>query len=335
MIGIGDSFTADNERCLQRLIGDIDVTVTSDADDVLDDFAALYAVDETCRETVGPPIRMEVRMSRRAAFGRKRYTIFGDGKELFSNRRSLDVLPYLEWGINWRVMETRAAYLQLHAATLSFEGQGVVLVGNSGVGKSTLAAGLVSRGWTYLSDEFALIDPDTLRLHPFPKAMCIKAGSFDVIERLNLPLWRRRHYVKALKGPVGYIRPQDFAPGVKPKSCPIRFVIFPKYGDGEEPRFYPILSGHSAFAMAGHAFNRHVFGKRAISILSEVARRAECLGLVSGPIDETCNLIETLVSDAHPDGWVRRITVEWLLRSDCKAAEARRRAYDSASGFQL
>lgn len=299
MVRIDDSFAADGERLVQRRIGEIDVTVTGDAEDVLDDFAALYGANETGHQTVGSSIRMEVRMTRRAAFGRSRYAIFGDGKELFSDRRSLDVLPYLEWGINWRVMEKCAAYLQLHAATLSFEGQGVVLVGNSGVGKSTLAAGLVSRGWTYLSDEFALIDPDTLRLHPFPKAMCIKAGAFDVIERLNLPLWRRRHYVKAIKGAVGYVRPQDFAPGVVPSPCPIRFVIFPKYGDGEEPRFYPIMPGQAAFAMAGHAFNRRVFGKRAVSILSEVAREAECLGLVSGPIEETCDLIEPLFSPSR------------------------------------
>ncbi len=295
MVRMKDSAAADSERVLHRRIGEIDVTVTGNAEDVLDDFAALYDAHETDHETVGSSIRMEVRMSRRAAFGRSRYTVFGDGKKLFSDRRSLDVLPYLEWGINWRVMERCTAYLQLHAATLSFEGQGVVLVGTSGAGKSTLAAGLVSRGWTYLSDEFALIDPHTLRLHPFPKAMCIKAGSFEVIERLNLPLWRRRHYVKAIKGAVGYVRPRDFAPGVVPTPCPIRFVIFPKYGDGEEPRFYPIMSGNAVFRMAGHAFNRHVFGKRAVSILSEVVRQAECFGLVSGPIDETCDLVESLI----------------------------------------
>ena len=299
MVRIDDRFAADGERFVHRRIGEIDVTVSGDAEDVLDDFAALYGANETGHGTVGLSIRMEVRVSRRAAFGRSRYTIFGDGKELFTDRRSVDVLPYLEWGINWRVMERCAAYLQLHAATLSFEGQGVVLVGNSGVGKSTLAAGLVSRGWTYLSDEFAMIHPDTLRLHPFPKAMCIKAGSFDVIERLNLPLWRRRHYVKAIKGAVGYVRPQDFAPGVVPSPCPIRFVIFPKYGDGEQPRFYPVLSGHAAFSMAGHALNRQMFGKRAVPILSEVVRRADCLGLVSGPINETCELIESLFSPAH------------------------------------
>ena len=299
MVRIKDSVPTDSERVLHRKIGDIDVTVTGDAEDVLDDFAALYGAKETGHETVDSSIRMEVRMSRRAAFGRSRYAIFGDGKELFTDRRALEVLPYLEWGINWRVMDRCTGYLQLHAATLSFEGQGVLLVGNSGVGKSTLAAGLVSRGWTYLSDEFALIDPDTLRLHPFPKAMCIKAGSFEVIERLNLPLWRRRHYVKAIKGAVGYVRPQDFAPGVVPSPCPIRFVIFPKYGDGEQPRFYPVLSGHAAFSMAGHALNRTVFGERTVSILSKVVRQAECLGLVSGPINETCELIESLFSPAH------------------------------------
>lgn len=318
MIRIDDSFPAPSERCLRCQIGDIDVSVTGDADDVLDDFAALYAVNGKRREMVGPTIRMEVRKHRRRALGRTRYVISGDGEELFSDRGVAEALPYLEWGINRRVIEKYGAFLQLHAATLAFNGQGVIFAGESGAGKSTLAAGLIARGWTYLSDEFALIDPDTLCLHPFPKALCIKAGSFDVIERLNLPLWRHRHYVKALKGPVGYVRPQDFAPNVVPKPCPIRLVIFPKYGGDEAPRFYPISPGNAGFSMAGHALNRSVFGNRAVSILSEVVRRAECLGLMSGPIDETCDLLETFLASKPPSSWP-------LTRSIAISSESARR----------
>lgn len=301
MIRLDDSRAVPSERCLHYQIGDINVSITGNAEDVLDDFAALYAGDDGRRVTPGPAIRMVVNRSRRATLGRTRYVISGDGEELFSDRRRAEGLPYLEWGINWRVMVRCTSYLQLHAATLSFKGQGVVLVGSSGAGKSTLAAGLISRGWTYLSDEFALIDPDTFYLHPFPKALCIKAGSFDVIKSLHLPLWRRRHYVKAFKGPVGYVRPQDFASNADPTPCPIRCVIFTKYTEGEEPRLYPISPGRAGFSLAGHALNRNAFGPRAVSILSEVVRQAECLGLVSGPIDETCNLVETLLSDAHSD----------------------------------
>ncbi|MFQ5810908.1 MAG: hypothetical protein ACE5JM_14925, partial [Armatimonadota bacterium] len=193
------------------LIGDISVSVRSELEEALEDFTILYSVYRGSCAAADRTIHMEVRAGKRWPLGGRRYAIFGDGEELFTNRRHDEVLPYLEWGINWRVIATRTEYVQLHAATLAYEEQAVVFAGPSGTGKSTLAAGLLARGWRYLSDEFALIDSDTRHVHPFPKALCIKAGSFDVVERLNLPLWRRRHYVKAFKGRVGYLRAQDIA----------------------------------------------------------------------------------------------------------------------------
>jgi len=232
-------------------IGRISISVRSELEDVLEDFALLYDSCRGSRTAADRTIHMDVRASKRSALGGKRFAVFGDGEQLFTSRRRDEVLPYLEWGINWRVIATRGEYLQLHAATLAYDGQAVVFAGPSGTGKSTLAAGLLARGWSYLSDEFALVDPDTLHVPPFPKALCIKAGSFDLVERLHLPLWRRRHYVKAFKGPVGYIRAQDVARQAETSPRPIRLVVFPRYAEGGEPRLYPVPRARAAFSLAG------------------------------------------------------------------------------------
>lgn len=275
-------------------IGDVNISLKSDLEEVLEDFAVLYGGFRG-RDAVGErSIHIEVSENKLSRLRGRRYGIFGDEKRLFTNRRRDEVLPYVEWGINWRVIATRTEYVQLHAATLAYNGQAVVLAGPSGTGKSTLAAGLLSRGWSYLSDEFALINPDTLHVHPFPKALCIKAGAFDLVQRLKLPLWRRRHYVKALKGQVGYVRVRDVARQVATTPCPIRFVIFPKYTEGRDAFLYPISRAQAAFSLTGCAFNRNALGAQAISVLSQVVRNTECFGLESGPIDETCDLIEAL-----------------------------------------
>ncbi len=275
-------------------IGVINASVRSDLKEILEDLAVLYG--DCCGDftATDEPIRMEVRASKRSLLGGPRYDILGDGEALFTRRRPDEALPYLEWGINWRIIATRTEYLQLHAATLACAGQAVVLAGPSGAGKSTLAAGLLARGWKYLSDEFALIDPTTLYVHPFPKALCIKAGAFSAMKRLNLPLWRRRHYVKALKGHVGYISPQDLGGRVGAGGYPIRLVVFPRYADGEQPRVYPISRAQAVFSLGGCTLNRDTFRDRMIPILSRVVRRARCLGLVSGPLEETCDLLEAL-----------------------------------------
>jgi len=275
-------------------VGPVRIELRSDLSDVVEDLAVLY---RGCRHTAAAAdrvIRMEVRAAARTRWGVKRYAILGDGKEIFGGLRPEEVLPYLEWGINHRVIATCSEYLQLHAATLAHAGGGVMLVGESGCGKSTLTVGLAARGWGYLSDEFALIAPDTLHVHPFPKALCIKAGSFDVVRRLGLPLWRRRPYVKALKGKVGYVSPLDV--NAETSAFPIRLIVFPRYTGVGRTALYPISRGRAAFSLAANAFNRHLFGDRLVPLLAEVVRNAACVALEPGGMDETCDLLESLVS---------------------------------------
>ena len=154
--------------------------------------------------------------------------------------------------------------------------------------------GLLEEMCAVIPDEFALIDPDTLHVHPFPKALCIKAGAFDLVQRLKLPVWRRRHYVKAFKGQVGYVKVRDVGRQVATSPCPIRIVIFPKYAEGRDAYLYSISRAQAAFSLTTYAFNRNAIGGQTISILSQVVRTAKCFGLESGPIDETCDLIESL-----------------------------------------
>jgi len=204
-------------------IGPFKVSFRSDLDEIMEDVEHLYRHcrlspmegDSTC-----DVIEMEVRRHLFSLPFHRRYVIYGDGQPLFSPRRRDEVLPYLEWGVNWRIIESRREHLQLHAATVSWRGQGVILAANSGSGKSTLTAGMLTRGWKYFSDEFALIDPQTRMLHAYPKALCMKAGSFDAVRSLGLPLYTRRHYVKAFKGRVAYISLADLSADVVSPPLP-------------------------------------------------------------------------------------------------------------------
>ncbi len=285
------------DQCLHFKIGAIPVSLQSELPEVLEDFAGIYREYRVHLPAPQQTIRMEVRSVRRPLLRRRRYRIYGDGEEIGAERQREEVFPFLEFGINSRVITTRCDYLQIHAATMVRCGKGFIFAGGSGYGKSTLAAGLLSLGWRYLSDEFALIDPATLYAHPFPKAVCVKAGAFDIIQRLGLPFARRRVYVKGMKGRVGYINPCDVGPNTVAGPTAIRFIVFPKYTEGGRPRLYPISRARALIDLTGCALNRHVYGDRAPAILAEVVRGAECFRLEAGPIDDTCKLIESLLSE--------------------------------------
>jgi hypothetical protein len=61
-----------------------------------------------------------------------------------------------------------------HAAVLTFSDSAFMLVTESGGGKSTLCWALSHHGYPYLSDELAPIDLETLRVHPFARALMLK-----------------------------------------------------------------------------------------------------------------------------------------------------------------
>ncbi len=279
-------------------IGDISVSVRSDLPEVLTHFEELYhgfPRGDTLRH---PAIQMRIARTRSSLLKGDRYAVLGDNTEIGGERKSEEVLPFLEWGINYRVIATRNEFLQLHAASLVRNGRGVIFAGTSGSGKSTIAAGLLARGWQYLSDEFALIHRDTRQLHPYPKAVCLKSGSFGIAERMKLPFAGRRYYIKGIKGRVGYINPRDVGPNTVGRPAPIRWVVFPKFVQGLQARLFRVSRARAAFMLAGGGLNRSAFDDQGLSILTNVVRNAECFSLESGSIDGTCDLIDSLMDGA-------------------------------------
>jgi hypothetical protein len=71
----------------------------------------------------------------------------------------------------------------VHAGVVDVRGCGIVIPGRSYTGKSTLVAELVRLGATYVSDEYAVLDPSG-QLAPFAKPLSIRPGRHDPLGEL-------------------------------------------------------------------------------------------------------------------------------------------------------
>ena len=98
-----------------------------------------------------------------------------------------DVLSYLHGGVRGALIHQRGE-LPLHATTvLPPKGDGAVAIcGDSGMGKSTLAASLVRQGWTAISDDLTRITWDEQTPLAWPGSTGIKL-MIDAAARLGLP----------------------------------------------------------------------------------------------------------------------------------------------------
>ncbi|WP_294280783.1 HprK-related kinase A [uncultured Sphingomonas sp.] len=132
-----------------------------------------------------------------------------------------------EMGMNLQVALGHRRHLLLHAAVVARGDRAMLLSGVSGAGKSTLALMLSERGWRFLGDEFAMIDPATGWAHPFPRPISLKNESLGVIPagRLVGPLLSGTP-----KGEVRHVAPDAAAIAAMMQPARPALLVFPRFG---------------------------------------------------------------------------------------------------------
>ncbi len=71
-----------------------------------------------------------------------------------------------------------------HASTICNYKEAIMIIGESGNGKSTLSAILMAHGFDLLADDFTPMLAENQNLYRFPAAISIKKGAFPIIEPL-------------------------------------------------------------------------------------------------------------------------------------------------------
>lgn len=191
--------------------------------------------------------------------------------------------------------------LVLHGSGVARDGQAVGFVGDSGWGKSTLAAALVERGWRLLTDDLLVVDglvgagvPTAVPTHP---SMRLSAEAVDRVDA-----------GAAAHGPAHALTDKvrvDQAGAFSDRRAPLRhvFVLGPEPSDRH--RATP-LSAREAV----DEFVRHTRGRRLMtSPAALTAHLAQCAGLARRVpvaalrrqhglehLDALCDLVEAEVA---------------------------------------
>jgi HprK-related kinase A len=217
-----------------------------------------------------------------------------DHNEPFLPLPAEQAAPLFEWGLNWCLATRPLGYLVMHAAVVARDADALVMPGFPGAGKSTLCAALTFlKGWRLLSDELAILEPETARLHPNPRPICLKNASIDIVgafpgARLG-PL-----YQDTRKGTVTHAAPPAESRAKAEKTARCRWVVFPRYVPDADPCCDEIGRAEAFARIAEQSFNRDRMGETGFRALCAMLDEARCFEIVYDSTERALNVIDAI-----------------------------------------
>lgn len=98
-----------------------------------------------------------------------------------------------------------------HASAISNNSEAIMLIGESGKGKSTLSTILMDHGYNLISDDFTPMLSKSQHIYPYPSAISIKKNAFDLIDSLSERIqYNTFQSPNSRKGVLKYVTPINF-----------------------------------------------------------------------------------------------------------------------------
>ncbi len=216
---------------------------------------------------------------------------FVDGRSIFKPLARHQAFPMLEWGLNWCVAGYAHHYVMFHAAVVAKRGRAALLAAPPGAGKSTLCAALVSRGWRLLSDETALLDPETGLVHGMARPVSLKNESIDAVRAFAPDAFISPPCRDTVKGAVAHMRPPaDSVARMREPARPA-WLIFPRFEPGAATRLSFRDKGSAFMRLVTQSFNYAALGRTAFERTADLLERSRTYDFVYSRLDDA---VETL-----------------------------------------
>lgn len=195
------------------------------------------------------------------------------------------VLIFLLWEISRLMFERTGERVHLHGAALVHNGRAVVLAGRSRAGKSTLAAWLTRKGWGFLTDEAALVDPATLVVSPFWRPINVRRpGPLESL-LTNPPPEAAEVLVPA--STVGALAP----------AAPLARIAFPYFAVEKEAAVSPVSPAAALLELTEHFPGLIAGGRAGFRRLARLVESVPASRLEYHDLDDAERALRLLVTE--------------------------------------
>jgi hypothetical protein len=198
-------------------------------------------------------------------------------------------LSALEWQVVTTSLEHRRDVFHIHGAALCEPalGAGIVLIGRSGSGKTTMALRLMCESFLPLADDVVLVDPETLCAQPFRRAFHVSADTWRLIRTTDDLSDARRDI------PEGYCCPARWAD----RPLPIRWLFVLERRAGQEPRLTPLTPAETVPEILSESLTLERTPRLALATAARLTASVACYRFAVGDLDASVGaLLQVLAS---------------------------------------
>lgn len=215
------------------------------------------------------------------------WSVWRDGEERESKVTDNYVITHVLREITRLLFERPADRVHLHGAALVHDGKAVVLAGPSHAGKSTLAAWMTHRGWGFLTDEVAMVHPDTLVVAPYWRPINVRRpGPLDDVLQLG----------------QSSLEPEVLVPastiGQLAGAAPLKALAFPSFTVKEEVGTSPMSPAAALVELTQHFPGLIVGGRVGFKRLARLVETVPATVLRFHDLDDAERRLRSLVSSA-------------------------------------
>ncbi|HEX6440174.1 MAG TPA: hypothetical protein VF182_23865 [Candidatus Binatia bacterium] len=215
------------------------------------------------------------------------FCVARQGREPITAADEGELLFVLEKELTIELQKIRRELYFIHAAALSFAGQGFLIAAPSGTGKSTTTWALLHHGFDYLSDELAPVDLSSLRVQPYPHALCLKkepplpyslpAQSVRTCSTLHVPVARLPNSLLAKPALLSALFFLEHCPELK------------------MPTVDAITKAEAAARLFVNALNPLAHEQDGLAGAAVIAQRVPSFHLKSAALGLTCELVKSIL----------------------------------------
>jgi hypothetical protein len=217
----------------QFAIADSHYKVSTNSPQISEKLRHLFAGFKTHTPPESSPIPFEINQS---ADGR--INVFPQAKKPRSYTSVDECISLLELRLVRSAFD-KMHFIGIHSGAVVCNGKTILFPGRSGKGKTTLTLGCLLRGGSFLSDEMALIEPNTANAYAFPRVLCNKTD-LSLFQALDDQNHLQQPRTTLFLNNSHCISPQAFDNIPQKQPCSIDAIIFPNYQLEHDTTLLPV-----------------------------------------------------------------------------------------------